>query len=90
MVTGNLIAAFFAPFEAIGIYSEVIYLILMFVMVGLVYMRTRDAGMVGLFVMMGGASMLPFVRQGFEIYFYGVILLGLSIAAYRLFVKEGS
>lgn len=88
LVAGQFILAFFAPFEAIGIPREFIMLLLLFVMDGLVYMKTQDIRLLGIVIMLSSGACIPAVRPGMDLYFYMLVVVGLAFALYKTMIKD--
>jgi hypothetical protein len=88
LTQGQFLLSFFAPFEAIGIPAELMYLIFIFILNGLIYIRTRDPRVIGMTLMLTAYSFLGVIRPGMEIYFYAIIIGGLALAIYNIFVPR--
>jgi len=79
-------AALYPYINVLG--SEVFYTILLSILIGVIYIKTRSLEMVSAALILGGIVLIPLVRPDVRVYFFVAIALGISYAFYVLFWRR--
>ena len=86
--TGNFFGSFIETFAAIGIPVPLFYTFILVAACGAIYIRTKNVEMVALTMVLLGSGLSSIADQTISKYFLGVVLIGVAIAAYKVFLDK--
>lgn len=88
LVAGQFFDSIITPFTAIGISTQVFYLILYASILGIIFMKTKSWGIVMILLMATSFAITPLVLPGAEQYIVIFIIGGFAFLLYNLFKSK--
>ena len=83
LTQGKFFQAILYPYQA-TVGTDVFYLILLSLAIGLIYVKTKSVGLVGITLMLGGSVLIPVITPDARIYFLAIIMVGVALSIYNL------
>jgi hypothetical protein len=84
LIQGNIWGSFVQPYiEMMG--YDMFLLIIVAILTGMTYTKTRDITLVSLMFVLCGAVIVPFLSTQVQLYFALLVIIGASVAAYNFF-----
>jgi hypothetical protein len=87
LASGNIFGSILQPYSTL-IGLENFYMLLVGIACILIYMKSRNLGLVGLTIMLTGIGILPFVNPATYNYMFFVVVIGFGLAVYSMFKKD--
>jgi hypothetical protein len=84
LISGNIWGSFVGPYiEMMG--YDMFLLIIVALLTGMTYIKTRDVSLVSLMFVLCGSVIIPFLSPQVQIYFALIVVLGVTAAAYNFY-----
>ena len=85
LISGDFLNAFFQVWTDAGVPGDIIYVTLITFACAVIYVKTKEIGLVGLTLLMTSPFLITFVTPTSQIYFAGLLIFGIASLIYWFF-----
>ena len=84
---GKIFDSMIAPYSNL-FGADMLYLMLFATLVGLIYIKTKNIGIISIVFILGGSAFMSVITPSAKIYFLMIIILGVVLGIYQLLYRK--